>query len=530
MIEDTKIDDKPDITKTKKKLGGLLIGFVCALVLGVIIWLLLTVLKPLLAIILGVFMALLFIASAIVIVAYYFRTEISQYLFKGIDASDFKGDIKSAISLIVEDFVNSYFLFLSTDTKKSIKVVVPKVLFMLLWSFFRSKTLLIIISLAFAIFGTINNYLVYEQNVLLEKQNEEGVKQTIVEDANSEKNKINLVINLLEKINHELEDNEQRKLSKALIKDIINLSSFLKPYKKIDRSEGGLEDALLSPERGLLLAMLISKEIAVSTYDSIYANAVFSYADLEGMYLENAYLRGINLRYANLENTNLKNATLDKANLEAANLFRTHLEHASLDFVDLKKGKIQGAWLDSTSLRGAYLEGARIDSTSIRYGDLLGVSLRTASINFTDLYHSMFYSSDLSYATIKNSNLDSTMLKDGLMEYIRIEESSIQNSDLSDAKLNDATLKFSILDKSILEESTLSFAKLETCEMVQTQLNGVDFRKAILDAVNFEKADFTNAKHITYDQFITVKSLKSAENFPNDIKSQIKQSHPMIVE
>ena len=81
----------------------------------------------------------------------------------------------------------------------------------------------------------------------------------------------------------------------------------------------------------------------------------FSYASLQGIFLNNATLPFINLSNADLSNAQLRGADLRFANLKNANLKGADLTGAKIDFGNLANAELRFAKMEKASLTGAVL-------------------------------------------------------------------------------------------------------------------------------------------------------------------------------
>ena len=87
----------------------------------------------------------------------------------------------------------------------------------------------------------------------------------------------------------------------------------------------------------------------------------FSYASLQGVFLNNATLPFINLSNADLSNAQLREADLRFANLKNANLKGADLTDAKLDFANLANAELRSTKLENASLKGALLFYSTLD-------------------------------------------------------------------------------------------------------------------------------------------------------------------------
>ena len=205
-----------------------------------------------------------------------------------------------------------------------------------------------------------------------------SLNKTILAEADRRNSLLN---NVFDQINNELKNDntKNRVLSDELIGRIVVLSKSFKPYRLL-KDEG---NRVLSPERGLLLAVLVRSKLAKTSYDNIYYFADFTYADLGEYDLSycDAYLRNCKLSYSSLVNTklfysDLRDVDLKEANLENVNLFEANLERANLSGANLK-----GAQLSGSFLKDVNLSNANLTESDLRNADLSDVNIENSIID-----------------------------------------------------------------------------------------------------------------------------------------------------
>lgn len=188
------------------------------------------------------------------------------------------------------------------------------------------------------------NELVKNQNALIDKQNTRLDQQTYLQEAERRSSLVFLFSNIMDAIDKELKEDVgekgKRDLSPQLVGRIVALTSRLKPYHYLDGDT--LIAKPLSPERGQLLVSLVRSELDSMTLVEVYESGDFSFSDLEGMNLRDAYLGKINLN-----NANLSYANLTESNLSRANLIQTDLKHTRLVRSNLNLAEVDCNFLES---------------------------------------------------------------------------------------------------------------------------------------------------------------------------------------
>ena len=191
--------------------------------------------------------------------------------------------------------------------------------------------------LAFA--GLLGSVLLYNQNQLLEKQNEKIDNQIELEESSRRGNLIVMMSNIMDKVDEELEKDWNkdsiRNLSPQLLGRIIALSLSFKPYRFWHN--GKLIEKPLSPEKGQLLVALLNSKLDYHTNQSIFRKGNF-----ENSYLENAVFPDFNLMYINLQNSYMAKTTIGNTMLSFANLSNVDLRHSTFFKGDISSANIEG--------------------------------------------------------------------------------------------------------------------------------------------------------------------------------------------
>ena len=128
-------------------------------------------------------------------------------------------------------------------------------------------------------------------------------------------------------------------------------------------------------------------------------------ADLTGVNLYGAYLRGADLTGVNLYEAYLRGADLTGADLVRADLVRADLRGADLIGADLRGADLIGADLVRADLRGADLRGANLYGADLREANLRGADLRGANLYGADLREADLTGADLTGADLTGADL-----------------------------------------------------------------------------------------------------------------------------
>ena len=195
-----------------------------------------------------------------------------------------------------------------------------------------------------AVFGIMVSciMLLFGNNLLCRKENSPNIdKSTNLQQDISVDNSTNIYANsadnsskvnrntlirsmerVFDKIHEEISKlgNESNQLSPFLIREIIELSHSLEPYK------------YLSKERGSLVKRLSLTGLDEKSLENIYNKGDFKYSDLIYADLDGAYLNGIDLSYSNFYGATFKlSAQIEKSTFINCVLDSVSFEDASLD-------------------------------------------------------------------------------------------------------------------------------------------------------------------------------------------------------
>lgn len=290
-----------------------------------------------------------------------------------------------------------------------------------------------------------SGYLFFKQNKYAKNQllhlDQQTANQLELMASTRKSNALILMNNLYDKINEELKNSPDRKLSTPTIERIATLNHSFEPYRYLEN--GQLSEKKWSPERGQLLLMLIKMNIDTSSFSQIKSTVSFLGADLKGTDLNGADLSGIDLRQANLADSKLQKVILKKADLREINLWGTNLSGANLKSADLKRADLQWADLDNANLNNADMDDANLSSAKLRNVTLREARLRWgemkgALLNGADLMGMDLLATDLSRANFANTNLSNTNLRWAILKETDFTQANLEEVlDLTNAAVPD---------------------------------------------------------------------------------------------
>jgi len=247
---------------------------------------------------------------------------------------------------------------------------------------------------------------------------------------------LNLMSNVLDKIDDELKNNPKRMLSDETIARITALSYSFKPYTHFEGDS--LSEKKLSPERGQLLLVLSRMNIDSGSLHKIMFQASFSGADLREVDLRGADLRGTDLRGADLQDANLQGTKFNEADLRSANLWGANLSKANLDSADLKRADLRWADLNGADLRRANLNGANLTSAQLRRTNLRGAVIQWADVSGAFLNEANLDSADLTGTSLQRAHLADSDLSKANLTMANLTEANLTGANLTGAELSRA--------------------------------------------------------------------------------------------
>lgn len=287
-----------------------------------------------------------------------------------------------------------------------------------------------------------SSFIFYKQHKLIDAKTNDQSKYVqehtqLIESVLKSSRKF-IMSELLNKINKELEQHPERKLSNETITELSELSLSFQPYEYYARDS--VTNEKLSPERGQLLLALCSMDIDSSSFSTIKRNVTFSKADLRGVSLKGKDLSSINLDRANLSNADLRGVNFSGANMEEANLWHANFNEAVLEESNLSGTDLRWAELNNTNMKLSYLKGADLTNAKLREADMRNANFQWAVMNGAMLNKGLMVGADLSWTKLIKVNLSSANLTE---------------SRLRTAELRDANMIGTILDKVAVGEDWL---------------------------------------------------------------------------
>lgn len=135
-------------------------------------------------------------------------------------------------------------------------------------------------------------------------------------------------------------------------------------------------------------------------------------ADLKGASLDGADLQGVNLQQANLQQASLQGVNFSGADLIGANLQRASLQGADLMGADLLGANLQEANLQEADLGGADLQEANLQGANLQEADLGGANLQEANLQGSNMQGANLYASQVLSANFTEAELTGACIAD----------------------------------------------------------------------------------------------------------------------
>lgn len=283
----------------------------------------------------------------------------------------------------------------------------------------------------------------------LQKQNSKIQQQSELMSSLRKSNMVVLLNDILDKVDDELKNHPDGKLSDKTILSIVAAFNYsFTPYRYWEGDS--LSEKKLSPEKGQLLLALCTKNIDSTSFDKIKLSAHFSGADLR-----KGDLRGVDLNDADLEDADLSDADLSGASLRGtdlrnANLWGAHMNKANFFRADLRRAVLSWAELNEAKMDSANLNGADLTNAQLRKADLRKATFRAAKLDG---------------ALLNEANLEGGNLVDASLKKANLTRANLTKADVNRANFNEAIMTETELSK-ILDVDKNWFEKLNEWQII----------------------------------------------------------------
>ena len=249
-----------------------------------------------------------------------------------------------------------------------------------------------------------------------------------------------LLKNVIDKINHDVQQDPKRSLTEETIEMIAAMCQQFQPY--FHPPGDTAVNKKLSPERGRLLLLLAMTKIDSVSFTKVKAKSDFSYVDLRKVDLHGIDLSGIQLHHAELKDANLEGARLNDADLTFANLWGAKLVNAQLIGSNLRRAELSWANLSGADLRiadlhesnfvSAQLRGANLHGVDCVWTDFTGAFLNGANIAEAKLFRTIFRKAQLEKTDFSGSKMTYAVMTDANFNYTNLANSDLSNLIVAD--------------------------------------------------------------------------------------------------
>lgn len=249
-------------------------------------------------------------------------------------------------------------------------------------------------------------------------------------------------------------------------------------------------------------------------------------ADLSGVDLAQANLKGVSLAQADLSEADLNNSNLIEADLSKATLRRTNLIRADLSKATLREANLIGAKLFRAILTEADLSEADLTNTDLTGAKLFGanlfnVNLSKAILSEANLRGTNLTKANLSEADLSEADLTIANLHKAILRGANLAEANLTKANLSEADLRGANLRGAILNETCLEGANLTGADLN-----ETAPSEADLAGAVIDntaQASIYEAEYLRLKHFSHQCWNEIKE-KRKYQVPSDGRAEIMAS------
>lgn len=238
------------------------------------------------------------------------------------------------------------------------------------------------------------NQLIDIQTKLVEKQNQRLDQQTYLMAAEMKKPTKEEILNVENVIKKYLE--EEDSLSTKALFEINRLLFAFKPYRYLDEINDTLNSVPYSPEKSQILLWLLQEDIDKESWNRIRENVDFNRLDIPQMVFPDFMdLSGFSIMASNffhssfrngnffktkLNGTSFKSAFLNNSNFELSFSPNCDFSDASLSNANLKKAALNKSKFNNTNLYQATLDSAILSGCDFRKAQIAGISARGAYV------------------------------------------------------------------------------------------------------------------------------------------------------
>lgn len=188
-------------------------------------------------------------------------------------------------------------------------------------------------------------------------------------------------------------------------------------------------------------------------------NSVFTNADLRDADLSNSDLREANLSKSDSRGAIFKKANLEKANLLSADLRGADFDEANLDEAIMENTRLS-ANLNKASLMLTVLTGSDLSNATLVETELSGADLTKTKLNHCDMKEANLYEANLTEVSLfrtilTDADLTSTILADAVLFEVNMTKTVLRNTNFSGARIANTFFPSFNIEEVIFKNATL---------------------------------------------------------------------------
>jgi uncharacterized protein YjbI with pentapeptide repeats len=195
--------------------------------------------------------------------------------------------------------------------------------------------------------------------------------------------------------------------------------------------------------------------------------------------LEEAVRQNICLHFAQLDGLDLAGANLKGADMVAAILDNTNLKGANLEGATIAGGEMREANLEGANMAGAKLSGANLTGANLTHANLTSADLTYAILDSADLQHADMTDADVSCAYFECAKLQWSEMRNAIAKHANFTKAALSGADLRGADFEMANLTGAVINKALAAKDTFGNTLHALYPRTYTDL---DWSCAVVDA------------------------------------------------
>jgi len=272
-----------------------------------------------------------------------------------------------------------------------------------------------------------------------------------------------LMSELIRQVDMELAN--QKTLSSSSLLRVAALGNAFYPYQSIEEEK--LSVRKRSPERGLLLQLLLSAGLDSASWHKLRVMTSFEGADLRKANLYGANLSHMDLRSVDFAGANLMLARFTESELQDANFYGTNLSGLDMRSINGVRADFRWSKLTAANLAGSLLDGAQFQSATMDSIDLSETRLQTAFLQHASLRHANLFKSNPFSALLDSCDFSHANFLEGI-----VADASMKEANLVGTQFHQALFRTPKLDHAYVDNlywfDTLTTWEARSIEKIQT--------------------------------------------------------------